>query len=151
LREQVSIRDLGLVLETLIETAAINKNPIALVESVRHALGRALIRPLLNEKGELKVVTLDNKLEEECNRAASTQPVVAASGAMQLSVARKVLDGLRTMFGDQVVMAPPVLLCSSPGRFFLRRLLEPFLPKIVVVAPNEIPPIIPVQSVGLVR
>ena len=151
LREQVSIRDLGLILETLIEAAAINKNPIALVESVRHALGRALIRPLLNERGELKVVALDNKIEEECNRAASAQPAMAASGALQLSVARKVLEGLRNMFGDQVVMAPPVLLCTSPGRYFLRRLLEPFLPKIVVVAPNEIPPVIPVQSVGLVR
>jgi flagellar biosynthesis protein FlhA len=151
LREQVSIRDLGLILETLIEAAAISKNTITLVESVRHALGRALVRPLLNEKGELKVVTLDNKIEEECNRAASMQPAVAASGALQLSVARKVLEGLRSMFGDQVVMAPPVLLCASPGRFYLRRLLEPFLPKIVVVAPNEIPPVIPVQSVGLVR
>ncbi|HEY4357879.1 MAG TPA: flagellar biosynthesis protein FlhA, partial [Acidobacteriaceae bacterium] len=59
LREQVSIRDLGTILEVLVEAAQFNKNPIALVESVRHALGRALVRPLLNEQGALKVVTLD--------------------------------------------------------------------------------------------
>jgi len=45
LREQVSIRDLGTILETLVETAAINKNPVILVEAVRQALGRALVRP----------------------------------------------------------------------------------------------------------
>ena len=54
LREQVSIRDLGTILETLVDAASFNKNPIALVEAVRHALGRALIRPLLNDKGELQ-------------------------------------------------------------------------------------------------
>jgi flagellar biosynthesis protein FlhA len=152
LREQVSIRDLGTILEVLVEAAPINKNPVVLVEAARHALGRALIRPLLNDLGQLKVVTLDNSIEEECSRSPSQHPqMVAAGAAMQLSVAHRVLDGLRAMLGDQVTMAPPVLLCSSPGRFYLRRLLEPFIPKIVVISPSEIPPMTPVQSLGSVR
>jgi flagellar biosynthesis protein FlhA len=151
LREQVSIRDLGTILETMVETAAINKNPVLLTEAVRHALGRALVRPLLDEKGELKVVTLDRAIEEECIRAISAQQPTGAMAVLQPSTARRVLEGLRTLFGEQALSAPPVLLCSSPGRFYLRRLLEPFLPKIVVLAPTEIPPMIPVQSVGAVR
>jgi flagellar biosynthesis protein FlhA len=151
LREQVSIRDLGTILETLVETAGVSKNPVMLNEAVRHALGRALVRPLLDDRGELKVVTLDRGIEEECNRAMNAQSVSAASMALQPSTARRVLEGLRTLFGEQVLSAPPVLLCSSPGRFYLRRLLEPFLPKIVVLAPTEIPPLVPVQSVGSLR
>ena len=151
LREQVSIRDLGTILETLVETAGVSKNPVMLNEAVRHALGRALVRPLLDDRGELKVVTLDRGIEEECNRAMNAQSVSAASMALQPSTARRVLEGLRTLFGEQVLNAPPVLLCSSPGRFYLRRLLEPFLPKIVVLAPTEIPPLVPVQSVGSLR
>jgi len=151
LREQVSIRDLGTILETLIETAGVSKNPVLLNEAVRHALGRALVRPLLDERGELKVVTLDRAIEEECGRAASAQSVNTASMALQPSTARRVLEGLRTLFGEQALSAPPVLLCTSPGRFYLRRLLEPFLPKIVVLAPTEIPPLVPVQSVGSLR
>ena len=151
LREQVSIRDLGSILESLVDTAATNKNPIALVEAARQALGRALIRPLLDDKGELKVVTLDSSIEEECMRAANLQPGQLASSALQVSVARRVLDSLRLSFGEGIGDAPPVLLCSSPGRFYLRRLLEPFLPKIVVISPTEIPPMTLVQSVGVVR
>ena len=151
LREQVSIRDLGTILEVLVETSAINKNPVTLVEAVRHSLGRALIRPLLNDQGQLKVVTLDSALEEECARTSTQQPQLFSGGAMQISVAHRVLDGLRAMLGDQVTAAPPVLLCSSPGRFYLKRLLEPFIPKIVVIAPSEIPPMTPVQSLGSVR
>jgi flagellar biosynthesis protein FlhA len=151
LREQVSIRDLGTILEALVETAAVNKNPIILIESARHALGRALIRPLLNDRGQLKVVTLDSSIEEECMRNSSQYSPPSTAGAIQVSVAHRVLAGLRAMLGDQVTMAPPVLLCASPGRYYLKRLLEPLIPKIVVVSPSEIPPAIPVQSLGSVR
>jgi flagellar biosynthesis protein FlhA len=151
LREQVSIRDLGSILEALVDTAVTNKNSVTLVEAARQSMGRALIRPLLDTRGELKVVTLDSAIEEECMRAANAQPTPATSGAMQISVARRVLESLRASFGEHVGEAPPVLLCSSPGRFYLRRLLEPFLPKIVVISPSEIPPMTMVQSVGVVR
>ncbi|HUZ94100.1 MAG TPA: flagellar biosynthesis protein FlhA [Edaphobacter sp.] len=151
LREQVSIRDLGSILETLVETAAINKNPVLLVESVRHALGRALVRPLLDEQGRLRVVTLDSALEEECMRTASQSPQLVPGTALQISLARKVLDGLRAMLGEQFAAAPPVLLCASPGRFYLRRHLEPFLPRVVVISPSEIPPATQVKSLGAVR
>src|SRR5271168_4404561 len=150
LREQVSIRDRGSILETLVETAAGNKNPVVLVEAARHSLGRALIRPLLDERGRLKVVTLDSALEEECVKS-SIATAQQGAGAMQLSLARRVLDGLRAMLGDQVALAPPILLCSSPGRFYLRRHLEPFIPRVVVISPSEIPPMTQVMSLGSVR
>ena len=148
LREQISIRDLGTILETLVETAATNKHPVALVEAVRQAIGRGLVRPLLDEQGELKVVTLDGAIEEECMHAGNPQSQNIVSGAQQLSLARRVLEGLRKMFGEQILSAPPVLLCSSPARFHLRRLLEPFVPRVVVIAPSEIPPMTPVRSFG---
>src|ERR1700761_1747100 len=151
LREQVSIRDLGTILEGLIEAAATNKHPVALVETARQALSRALVRPLLSPDGELKVVTLDAAIEEESVRGANLQPGQVTSSALQVSVARKVLDGLRASFGPEISSAPPILLCASPGRFYLRRLLEPFLPKVVVVSPAEIPPVTQIRTVGVVR
>ena len=151
LREQVSIRDLGTILETLVDTASFNKNPIALVEAVRHTLGRTLIRPLLNDSGELRVVTLDTAIEDECIRGSNQQPNQAISTPQQVTLARRVLDGLRMNFGKEISSAPPVLLCSSPGRYYLRRLLEPFIPRIVVISPGEIPPMTPVQSVGVLH
>jgi flagellar biosynthesis protein FlhA len=151
LREQVSIRDLGTILETMVETAGVNKNPVLLVEAIRQTLGRALVRPLLDERGELKVVTVDRSIEEECARSLNPQPATVGQNALQPNTARRVCDGLRALFGEHVVTAPPILLCSSPARFQLRRLLEPFLPKIVVLAPTEIPPLIPVQSIGVLR
>jgi flagellar biosynthesis protein FlhA len=152
LREQVSIRDLATILETLLDTGAANKNPVLLVEAARQALGRAVIRPLLTDQGNLRVVTLDTAIEEELGRAFSGQAgSTSATAALQPSFVRRIIEGLRRIAGEQVAVATPVLLCSTPARFHLKRLLEPFLPKLVVLSPLEIPPTISVQSVGVVR
>jgi flagellar biosynthesis protein FlhA len=151
LREQASIRDLGTILESLIDTAALSKHPVLLVESARQAIGRALVRPLLDDNGGLKVLTVDSEIEEQLGRAFNPQVSTASAGALQPSLARRVLDSLRKVLGENASLAAPVLLCGTPARFHLRRLLEPFLPKVVVLSPGEIPPVVPVQSLGMVR
>ena len=70
---------------------------------------------------------------------------------LQPPFARRILEGLRQLAGEQVAVASPVLLCSTPARYHLKRLLEPFLPKVVVLSPLEVPPVIEVQSVGVLR
>jgi flagellar biosynthesis protein FlhA len=151
LREQVSIRDLPAILEAMLDTSSATKNPVILVESVRQSLGRALVRPLLAENGGLRVVTLEHTLEEELGRAFGGQGLPAGTSGLQPPFARRILDGLRRLAGEQVAVASPVLLCSTPARYHLKRLLEPFLPKVVVLSPLEVPPVIEVQSVGVLR
>jgi flagellar biosynthesis protein FlhA len=97
------------------------------------------------------VLTLDHNIEEELSRAFSPQALPATSTGLQPSFVRRILDGLRQLAGDQVAQTAPILLCSTPARFHLRRLLEPFLPKVVVLSPLEIPPMVTVQSLGVVR
>jgi flagellar biosynthesis protein FlhA len=150
LREQVSIRDLSTILEALLDLAPTNKNPVLLVETARQALGRSLVRPLLSEGGGLRVVTLDRALEEELGRAFGG-PASAGGAGLQPPFARRVVDGLRRLAGEQVALATPVLLCATPARYYLKRLLEPFLPKVVVLSPLEVPPLVEVQSLGVLR
>jgi len=150
LREQVSIRDLSTILETLLDIAPANKSAVMLVEAARQALSRALVQPLLAENGGLRVVTLDRALEDELGRAFSGQPAAGSAG-LQPPFARRIVDGLRRLAGEQVAVATPVVLCASPARYHLKRLLEPFLPKVVVLSPLEVPPVIQVQSLGVLH
>jgi len=151
LREQVSIRDLPAILETLVDTAPANKNPVHLVESVRQALGRSLVTPLLGADRKLKVITLDPGIEDELSRSIETPAAGERSALPSVPLMRRVLDGLQKLVGDPAAIASTILLCNSPARFHLRRLLEPFLPRVVVLSPTEIPPGISVQSLGVVR
>ncbi|MFY9907770.1 MAG: flagellar biosynthesis protein FlhA [Terriglobales bacterium] len=151
LREQVSIRDLSTILETLLDISASSKHPVLMVEAARQALGRALVRPLLSDDGSLRVLTLDHNIEDELSRAFTPQAPPATATGLQPSFVRRILDGLRQLAGDQVAQTAPILLCATPARFHLRRLLEPFLPKVIVLSPLEIPPMVSVQSLGTVR
>jgi hypothetical protein len=63
----------------------------------------------------------------------------------------RALDGLQKLLGDPAAIASTTLLCNRRARFHLRRLLEPFLPRVVVLCPTEIPPGNSVQSLGAVR
>jgi len=152
LREQVSIRDLTAILEALLETAAVNKSPIALVEACRQAMSRSLVAPLLGEDRKLKVLTLDPAIEQEFQRhidplaGAGERPSGGATAPL-----RSVLESLQRLVGDRVALSSTVLVCNSPVRFHLRRLLEPFIPRIVVLSPAEIPANVSVQSLGVVR
>jgi len=151
LREQVSIRDLSTILEALLETAGVNKNHIALVEAVRQALGRSLVQPLLSDDRKLKVLTLDPAIEQQFQHQIDPQPGLERVPPAGPGPLRHVLDSLQHMVGDRVALSSTVLVCSSPVRFHLRRLLEPFIPRIVVLSPAEIPATVSVQSLGTVR
>ena len=64
LREQVPIRQLGVILETLGDYAPRTKDPIWLTEYVRHRLARTLCTRYRDSDNRLFVVTLDPALEE---------------------------------------------------------------------------------------
>jgi flagellar biosynthesis protein FlhA len=149
LREQVSIRDLATILEAVIDAGALTKNPVLLVEAARQSLARALVHPLLTAEGNLRVLALDRGLEEELNRAFNPQaPGATQAAALQPPLARRLLDALRRVVGEHADLVNAVILCPTPARFHLKRLLEPFLPKMVVLSPGEIPATVQVQTIA---
>ena len=151
LREQVSIRDLPAILEVLLDEAARRTSVVERVEAVRQRLGRTLVQPLLGEDGGLRVVALDPELESEISRAFDATAPPRPAAALQPSFLQRVLGSLRELTGENLPLTSPVLLCRSPARFHLRRLLEPFVPRVVVISPGEIPPVVAVQAQGILR
>jgi flagellar biosynthesis protein FlhA len=151
LREQVSIRDLTSILEALQDAVSATKNPVLWVEAVRQSLGRALVPALLGEDRKLTVVQVDVSVEDQINHAFEPQGPASRSGGLEPALLRRVVDSLRSFVGEQISASSPVLLCNSPARFHLRRLLEPFLPRLVVLSPAEIPAAVTIQSVGVLR
>ena len=154
LRERVSIRDLGSILEALLETAPLNKSMVALVEAARAALGRRLVRPLLDADGQLPVLLLDPALEEEILSALAPetgQRLLTSSATPGAPLVRRLADSLRQLIGAASYAVLPVLLCPSPARYYVKRWLEPVLPRLAVVAAGEIPPEIRLRPAGTVR
>jgi flagellar biosynthesis protein FlhA len=99
----------------------------------------------------LKVLTLDPSIEDEISHSIEVPSAPERAPAQSAPLLRRLLDGLQRLVGDPTAISSTILLCNSPARFHLRRLLEPFLPRIVVLSPTEIPSGISVQSLGVIR
>jgi len=148
LRERVSIRDLVTIFETLADYGAHTKDAVTLTEMTRAALARAITKGLLNERGELAVITLSAEWEAQLSAA-----VTRSDSGAYLAVDPKRFEQLVTSISatcQKLTTSNWILLCSSSLRFHLRKLVERFIPNLTVISPNDIPPNLQITSIGVV-
>jgi len=149
LRESVSIRDLGTILEAIGDRAAFTRDPALLAEAARQSLGRS-ITALLVDDGALHAITLDPALEQEVAESLVQTPE-GEMAAMDPERVEALVDSVtRELDSANRLGGRPVLVCSSRVRRHVRRLLERTLPHLPVVAYTEIAPAIRVEQTGLV-
>jgi flagellar biosynthesis protein FlhA len=146
LRERVPIRDLTTILEAVGDAAAVSKDPDALNEAVRQALGRAICRQYQTEKGDLPTISLAPTLEERLLRSivrTDQGAVLALDPNEAQNLATRIARALET------AMAQPVLLCTPALRPHLWRLFARVLPQIGVLSHNEVPTHVRVAPVAV--
>ena len=155
LREQVPIREMGTILETLVDVAGQGRGLAFLVEAVRRAMGRRLTQRLIEPDGTLPVMVLDPQLEEALIAAtqgeAPSDALVDRRTPASAQVYGRITDSLKKLTQAQSGSALPVLLCQSPARYYLRRWLEAVFPRITVLSPGEIGPEVRVRSLGMLK
>jgi len=147
LREKISVRDLITVFETLADYGSQTKDHITLTEVTRGALSRSITKSLVNDQGELSVITLAPGWESRLN-----QSVVRGDSGAYLALDANTFEQLIKALSEtcQKTMASHwTLLCSSGLRFHLRKLIERFLPQLTVISPNDIPPNVQIVSLGV--
>jgi flagellar biosynthesis protein FlhA len=150
LREGVSIRDLGTILEAIGDRALLTRDPAQLAEAARQALGRAITASFLDEEKTLRAISLDAALEHEVADSLAQTPEGEVLGLDPVR-ARALLSSLGEHV-DRLAASGrrPVVLCSSRVRRHVRRLVEQAFPQLAVVSYNEIVPGIKVETAGLV-
>jgi flagellar biosynthesis protein FlhA len=147
LRERVSIRDGVSILEALSEAAGTTKNPVLLTEYTRQSIRRMVVKPYLNQKGELPAFFLDSSIEQTIESAVqhSEQNSVLV---LAPQVVHEVVSRLeRTLERREVAT---VVVVSSGGRYFLRQMLESSLPNVFPISHNEVPAGVKILSLGAI-
>lgn len=153
LKEQVPIRDLVSILEALGDAVTTSKEFDHLVESVRMGMGRVITNRLLDEKGELSLITFSRAIEEQLitslhpgDRGTTPQFLVDPSLIKQIIPA-----ATRTVEKLTEQGISPVLLVTPMIRHHVKRMLDRFLPQIIVLSHNEIHPQLKVRAVGTIE
>jgi flagellar biosynthesis protein FlhA len=150
LRENVSIRDLRSILETLADYGGITKDPETLTEFVRQSLGRYIVEQYKRDDDSLWVLTMDREVEEVVADAVQMSEQ-GSYLAIEPATAQKILAAIRKAAEkfDQTGTAP-VIIASPSIRRHMKKLTDRYMPNLAVISHNEIPPSIKIQSIGMV-
>jgi flagellar biosynthesis protein FlhA len=149
LRENVSIRDLGAVIESIGDKARLTRDPAMLAEYARQALGRTIVAPYLDAESTLRAIALDPGFEQELAESL----VQTADGeflAIDPARAQALVQACAVQVEHTLAAGGrPVLLCSARVRRHLRRLVEQRLPQLAVCSYNEVAPGVGVETVAV--
>lgn len=147
-RENVSIRDLLTIVETLSDHGLIVKNSELLTEYVRERLARTIIKPYLDSQGTLPIITLNPSAEQalqESLRQTDSGTYLALSPGLAQRLMQQINQAVERAVNTD---GQPVVLASPMSRPHLAQLVMRFLPSVPVISQAEIPPDIRLSSVG---
>ena len=150
LQENISIRNLSIILETIADYGTVSKNPDELSEQVRKRLGIYFIEKYEAEPSLVKALTLDPRLEQSLvTRVKKTQFDVGLMMDPQTTdhLIKELQPRLQEM-GEQGI--DPIVVTTSELRLPFKRFFEPSFKRLSVLAYQEIPDQVQIQNYGII-
>ncbi len=147
LKEGIPIKDLAIILETIVDASATMQDLDMITEQVRAALSRTITRRFC-ENGQLRVVTLDAEIEKKV-LGALTKNEHGVYLALNPDIMQQIIGQLgemRKKFND--LSQTPIVLTSQIIRVYLSRMIAQFYPDVYVLSFNEITSNVQIQAIG---
>ncbi|QTQ11743.1 FHIPEP family type III secretion protein [Treponema parvum] len=140
LREQVSIRNMVVILETIANYVSITHNPWILIEKVRESLGLQICMQYADNKRTLSVMNLSQKLSEKLlehkvEPPDLSRPFVAFDPVDGRRWIRSISDAFVAMQNRNLM---PIVLCASEVRQLVKTSTEREIPGLIVLSINEV-------------
>lgn len=151
LQERVSIANIDIILETLVDVGRNERDLSELAERIRQKLGVAICNALRGHHDDLAVLSIDPRTE---NRILAE---LAAGGSSNLlgvdpKLAEQLLRHLAQAVDKMIRQGrSPVLLCAGPLRRAIARLTQRTMPQLSVISVEEIPLRISLSSFEVVK
>lgn len=148
LSEEISIKDIKTILQTLAEFGPTEPNPIMLTEHVRVAMARYLCYRFGQGHDTLLVFLLSSDIEDMIR--SSIEPLPQGSYlALEPDLSQEILAAIR----HELDLLPPtarqpVILTTQEIRRFVRKLIELEFFEVAVLSFQELSPDLKVQPVG---
>lgn len=148
LSEQVSIKNIPLIIDVLADITRTIKDPEEIVEKCRERLRASICDALVDDQGRLQVITiypaLERKLIYTLVQKDSAQGLTPRE--LDMFVSRVVKEVEKQIKAN----VSPVILCAAPLRRHLRKTLRRPLPLIKILAISEIDEKVNISSAGVV-
>jgi len=151
IQEQVSVKDLRTIMESLSEWAQTEKDTVLLTEYVRSSLKRYISYKYSQGQSVLSVYILDPEIEDMV-RGAIKQTSAGSYLALDPDSVQLILQALRSTIAPPPPGGQsPVILTAIDVRRFVRKLIEMEFADVSVVSYQEIVPEIRIQPLGRIQ
>ncbi|MBM7571837.1 flagellar biosynthesis protein FlhA [Aquibacillus albus] len=151
LRENISIRNLPVIFETLADFGKMTNDTDLLTEYARQALSAQITKQYVQAENTLKVITISNDVEKmiaENIQQTEHGSYLSLDPESQQLIIRSVSEQVEQIaIGEET----PIILCSPTIRMYVKQLLDRFFPNVVILSYNELEPNLEVKSVGVVN
>ncbi|SDL73658.1 flagellar biosynthesis protein FlhA [Sediminibacillus halophilus] len=151
LRENVSIRNLPIIFETLADFGKMTSDTELLAEYARQSLASQITKQYVDEGGMLRVITISNDVEQvlaENVQQTEHGSYLALDPETQQVIIRSVTEQVEQA---SLREETPIILCAPSIRMYLKQLLDRYFPQVIVLSYNELEPNLEVQSIGVVN
>ncbi len=149
LREGVSIRDMGTIIETLGDYGAMTRDPDMLTEYVRQALKRTITSKFVPDR-RAHVITLDPNLENQILDNIK-QTDHGSYVSMEADVVQRLFASLRRAIERMTSLGmSPIVLTSPVVRFHFKKMVDSLVPDLIVLSYNELEQNVDIQADGVV-
>ncbi len=150
LREQISIRDLLTIFESLADHAQTTHDTDVLTEYVRQSLKRSISAKYFPANETTSVVTLDPKVEQDIMGS-----VKQTEQGAYLTIDPEKTKAIMNSVEEEVAKLEnlgnnPIIVTSPIVRMYFKKLTEDYIKDLIVVSYNEIDNNVELQSVGMV-
>ncbi len=136
--EGIPIRDMRTIAETLAEYGRDSQNADTLTAAVRRALSRQIFQKINGMSTEVKVITLDQKLEHILQQ--TVQGAQGGGMGMEPGIMDRLMTDVKEIVQEREMNGESAVLLVSPSlRPLLSRLLRSSLPSLHVVSYDEVP------------
>ena len=151
LKEQVSIRNLVAILETLGDFSSVSKDTGYLIEKTRQSLGRQICLQYADDKRTLHVLTINPSLEKiiiDSRMETATGDIAALDPDIQKKWVNSAANAVKSA---RDTGAWPIILCSESARPLVRSTIARDMPDLVILSVPEIAEGILIESLGEIR
>jgi len=151
LSEQVSVRNIVVILETLADYGGVTKDPGFLIEKARQALGRQICLQYGDEKKVLRVLTIEPGLEKKIidSRVETNRGIAAA---LEPALHRKWINALSNAVKTvQEKGYHEIVLCSEAARPLVKSSSQREIPHLAVISSLEVVPDVTIEALGEIR
>jgi len=150
LQEQVPVRDLETILETLSDYGPKIKDTDMLTEYVRQSLKRTISHKFADAE-QLKVISLDAKVENLIMSAVKKMDSGSYLALDQDSIQKIIVATTNQIERIRDIVQVPVILTSPIVRIYYKKLIDQFCPNVIVLSFNEIDAHIQIQALGTIE